>query len=484
MDMKRSLLLLPLFALAAVACATGGGDDDDGAVTGDDQNVLDRARERGIQTIHFAAPAAGAPDEQCVIPKHAAGFDYDKDDAEDEKELCSYSFYGTGPKEAGAAKKDVAICPKLSSTNPGVDVHELLPGKSREETEATICKTEDRATKHLAKFKQSITCSYAPSILGYYHLSRALGGAGDVKPAVIRTMDLGEHKKITAEALQILARQANDSYPKISWLSYQRAESNPAVAKQKDGIFTSDLLQIYGGLQDNVRGENKYSEINKNAGGSDPSSIFRRSPQYGYVVDARPLAQIAGRDLASAAQTVTVMKDISEMLTMDFLMSQQDRFGNIHEVDYYYFKAEDGSIDKVKKADVDEGKKAKPAGAVFVKKMIMKDNDCGGPSKNNVVKAAGMMDQIRHMAPKFYANLQWLQSVFAQGMETPKFFSSEALFTQGDIDMLRANLNTLAPKLKTMCKAGQLKLDVDLEAHLAGKGHDPASCDASEAPGK
>ena len=25
------------------------------------------------------------------------------------------------------------------------------------------------------------------------------------------------------------------------------------------------------------------------------------------------------------------------MLVMDYLMSQQDRFGNIHEIDYYYF---------------------------------------------------------------------------------------------------------------------------------------------------
>jgi hypothetical protein len=57
-------------------------------------------------------------------------------------------------------RKDVAICPKLSSTNPGTDVYDLLPNTSRERTEATICKLEDPAPKHLAKYKQSITSSY------------------------------------------------------------------------------------------------------------------------------------------------------------------------------------------------------------------------------------------------------------------------------------------------------------------------------------
>ncbi len=479
--MKRSLLsILPLFALAAVACATESGEENTGS---DDAAVLDRGTARGIQTIHFASTTAGSPDETCVIPKHAAGLDYAKGDADDEKSLCSYSFYGTGPKEAGAAKEDVAICPKLSSTNPGVDIHELLPGKSREDTEAAICKLADRPTKHLAKFKQSITCSYAPSIIGYYHLSRALGGAGDVKAAVIRTMDLGEHKKITAEALQILAGQADSSYPKVSWLQYKSSESTPAASRVKDGIFTNDLLQIYGGLQVNARGEEKYSEINKNAGGTDPSSIFRRTPQYQNVIDARPLASMVKRDLASAAQTVVVMKDISEMLTLDYLMSQQDRFGNIHDIEYYYYPDTDGSTAKVKKSDVDSGDKPKPAGAVLVKKMIMKDNDCGGPAKTNVVKNAGMIDQIRHMSPKLYSNIQWLAGNFGSGQPLPGFFASEALFSQTDINMLRTNLGAMAPKLHDACKAGKLLLDLDLDAHLAGKNADPASCDQADAPG-
>ena len=92
-----------------------------------------------------------------------------------------------------------------------------------------------------------------------------------------------------------------------------------------------------------------------------------------------------------------------------------------------------------------------------------------------VVKNAGLIDQIRHMNPKTYANVRWLSENFAAGSEIPKFFVSEALFGQRDIDMLRTNLSALGPKLKDACTGGRLLLDLDLEGHLAGRGHDRAA---------
>ena len=469
-------VLLPLLAVGVVACSAGDAGDD--AVGSDEAAVLDTAKARGRATIHFASPTAGAPDEMCVLPNHAPGGDYDSGDEKSEKELCSYVFYGAGPREADAPKKDVAICPKLSSTNPGTDVHELLAGTSREQTEQTICKQDDRASKLLAKYKQSITCSYSPSILGYYHLSRILGGAGDVKPAVVRTMDLQEHKKITGEALTILARQADTEFPKVSWLSYRSAESNPAASRHKDNIYTADLLQIYGGMQENARGEAKYSEINRRGRDPNPHSLFVQTPGYQRLITGKPLANFVARTLAEAAQPVVQMRDMSEMLVMDYLMSQQDRFGNIHAIEYFYFPKEGGGIDKVKKNKVDDGEVAMPAGAVLVKKMIMKDNDCGGPAKTNHVKNAGLIDQIRHMNPELYSHVRWMAANFGQGTALPKFFSAEALFQQQDIDMLRANLAAIDTKLHDACSSGKLLLDLDLGNHLAGKGHDPAACEA------
>lgn len=473
-------LLLSISSLSLVACS--GTAEDDADVGDDEAAVLARDAARGRSSIHFPSPTTGAPDELCVLPKHLPGGDYKKDDDKSETELCSYSYYGTRPREANAPMVEVAICPKLSSTNPGTDVQELLPGKTREQTEAEICSKDDRPTKLLAKYKQSITCSYAPSILGYYHLSRALGGVGDVKPAVVRTMDLAEHKKITAEALQILRNQGAGDYPKASWLSFQSAEANPAGSSKKDALYTDDLKQLFGGLQENARGEAKFSEINKR--GAEPNIIgpFTRTPQYANLVDARPIATIAGRSLAQSAQIVVTMKDLSDMLLIDYLMSQQDRFGNIHELDYYYFTKPDGSLDKVKKSKVDDGSTPMPAGGVLVKKLLLKDNDCGGPSKTNHVKNAGILKQLRHMNAGTYKNLRWMAANFGRGSDSVKFFMAEALFQQADVDMLRTNLTQAAADLHDMCVSGKLLLDADLGDHLKGRAHDPASCEASGPP--
>ena len=473
-------LLLSLVSVTLGACSAQSDDDAD--VGNDEAPVLAREAPRGRTSIHFASPTAGAPDELCVLPNHLPGADYKKDDDKSEAALCSYSFFGAHPREAEAPFVEVAICPKLSSTNPGTDVQELLPGKTREQTETEICAKADRPTKLLAKYEQSITCSYSPSILGYYHLSRALGGVGDVKPAVVRTMDLVEHKKITAEALQILRGQASSDYPKASWLTFQSAEANPAASSKKDALYTDDFKQIYGGLQENARGEAKYSEINKR--GAEPNILgpFTRTAPYVKLIDGRPMAQIAGRTLTESAQTVTNMKDLSDMLVIDYLMSQQDRFGNIHEIDYYYFPKADGSVDKVKKSKVDDGETPMPAGAVLVKKIILKDNDCGGPAKTNHVKNAGILKQIRHMNPATYKHLRWMATSFGRGSDTVKFFQAEALFGQGDVDMLRTNLTQAAADLYAQCKAGKLLLDADLGNHLKGVGHDPAACDAEGPP--
>jgi hypothetical protein len=469
-----------LFALGSTSLACAG---DSSPRTGEDEpEVLDRDADRGRARVHFPVATKGAPDEICVLPRRLPGADYKASDEKGEQELCSYSFYGTPPREQGAPMKEVAICPKLTSTNPGTDLEELLAGKSREETEAAVCALRERPTKKLAKYKQSITCSYTPSILGYYHLSRALGGVGDVKPAVVRTMDLAEHKALVGEALTALAAEADESYPKTSWLRFRAAEEAPGASRHLDAIFTRDLLQIYGGLQDNVRGEEKYTEINKKGPSEDPSSFFVQTAAYRRVVDPRPVSQMIGRSLADAAQPLVQMRDITEMLLVDYLMSQQDRFGNIHAILYYYFPKPEGGFDKVKKSKVDDGEVPLPTDAVLVKKMVLKDNDCGGPTKKNVVKTAGLLEQLRHMNPGTYRHLRWLDASFGRGGEIPNLLVSEALFAQRDLDMLRVNLHEAAEKAHAACVAGKLLLDLDLEGHLAGGGHDPGACEASEPP--
>jgi hypothetical protein len=110
--------------------------------------------------------------EVCVLPKHFdVGRYFDKDN-EVEAELCNIDVH-----------KNAAVCPKLNSTNPGLDIYSPPQGGTPGQVEAAHCKIA--GVHKIAKYKLSSSCSYTPSILGYYHVSRMLGGIGDVPPAVL-----------------------------------------------------------------------------------------------------------------------------------------------------------------------------------------------------------------------------------------------------------------------------------------------------------
>lgn len=427
----------------------------------DESALMDRSVVRGNATIQYAV-AEGKPDELCIVPQHIVGGDYSSGDAESEAKLCSYNFHGA------TTGTSVAVCPKIVSTNPGVDVQALLEGKDAATTMSEICALSDRPTKLLAKYKQSMSCSYAPSILGYYHLSRALGGIGRVKPAVVRTMDLDAHRAVTQVGIA-----STTGLIQTLWRQFESSERNPAASRYRDSVYTTDLLQVYGALQENPRGETKYVDpisgrsLNVR-GATDLTSSFRATAAYQAVLDGRPISTWVPRTLAGGAQRVVQMRDISDMVLLDTLLSQQDRFGNIHAVDYLYFQ-EGAELKKVKKSKVDDGERAMPAGAVVVREMLLKDNDCG-VVKVNTAKTAGMLQQLRHMSPATYKHLRWLAASFGTGADVPRFLVREALFTQRDIDTVRVNLRDAAAQLHDRCVSGALQLDLDLAGHLSASG--------------
>src|SRR5262249_41477332 len=130
--------------------------------------------------------------EVCIIPRTVPALGSGTADPT-QSSLCAIDFYDDS----------IGICAKANSTNPGVDVYKLNGNPVKATFESTGCKQPEkkRPAKKIAKFKQSITCSDSASILAYYELSQALGGIGDVPPAVIRTMSDDVHKKITQAGL-------------------------------------------------------------------------------------------------------------------------------------------------------------------------------------------------------------------------------------------------------------------------------------------
>ena len=164
---------------------------------------------RGEQTLQIPVPGRNA--EICVVPKHLAAGRYFDKDSEIELRLCNIDEH-----------KNSAVCPKLNSTNPGLDLYSLPEGGTPQQVEAARCNTA--GAHKIAKYKLSSSCSYTPSILGYYHLSRMLGGIADVPPAVLRTFDLQNHIALGRAAL---AASASNSLIHQTWASLMARSASP-----------------------------------------------------------------------------------------------------------------------------------------------------------------------------------------------------------------------------------------------------------------
>ncbi len=412
---------------------------------------LDLSVQRGFEQKIFT------DNDQCIVPTA-----YDIRDrivlnepfSNKQKTLCEYDFFNDAK---------VAICPKDFSTNPAVEVYDISKTPwDKTHFETVRCKKDksERGGKKLAKFKQSITCSYTPSILGYYALSQWLKGAGNVPASVIRTMPLDKH--------QVVMKLGSVGRLSKMWALFKKIYKNPAGYPT---IVTSDKEQIYGALSKNPSGEVLYTAFyGPNHTYDKGLWAFLQTQVYKAVSnpDALTLPKEFNQTLA---QKIQAMKDASDMIVMDTMMNQQDRFGNVHSQPYYHY-IEEGKLNSESANNLTPEQIAalKAKGAVLVKELLMKDNDCGVVKTNHFANNK-ILETVRHISPVTYYAILKLH-VAAQEASFKEYLKHELLFTENDISSSRGvltNLKKIVNVLKTNCKAGLLKLDLDVETYLGLK---------------
>src|SRR5438094_2048864 len=196
---------------------------------------------------------------------------YSKKDVEKEKELAEIDFYN-GKTNDGL---DIVLIPKTYSTSPGLNIHAIkLPiGVSRlSYATAHATKAQPSGDKVIAKYKQSIPThfTYSPAILGYYHLSRFLGG-GHVEPAIVRTMDVDAHKPL-ADLGKAKAIGSNNRKQWTELRALDESHNNPK-------LYTDDGKQLCGALQANPTGEESYPHLSDLGG----AAAFAASAEFGRV---------------------------------------------------------------------------------------------------------------------------------------------------------------------------------------------------------
>lgn len=431
--------------------------------------------ERGEKNVYHNSPRG--IQEVCVIPKKYPEADYKKKDVNKEIELCNTSFYDVSAEEAAAGITGAALCAKLNSTNPAVNVYGLKPGQTKDAVESKDCAEGSK----LGKYKNSTSCSYTPAIIGYYHVSRILGGIGGVPVSVLRTMDIETHKKIARKG--VAGTKATDLINQ-TWSGLLNILNAGLASSRKDLVLTDDGQQSYGGLVVNPKQEEFYKEL-FNTGPDRAIAFLNNNAIFKMVSDKNPLDRIVGSAWNQAnVQKLFAMKDVTEFILLDHILNQQDRFGNLafQTKQVYLTKesANDQTYNVEMASDLEDYNKANASGLVdgskaplAIKSMIMKDNDCG-VSKTNVVKQAQLLKYVRHLNSKTYQKLLKFQSSVN---DNKTYFTSNLMFTGTDFQGMVANVNDAVTILKSNCKQGLLKLDLDVEHYLETGTLSSGSCE-------
>jgi hypothetical protein len=425
---------------------------------------FDLSTSRGQETVNHTAP--NGTTEVAIRPASFPGHPgiYSEKDIEKEKELAEIDFYNGRTKDG----LDIVSIPKTYSTSPGINIHavKLPAGVSRfSYAAAHATKRQPSGDQVIAKYKQSIPThfTYSPSILGYYHLSRFLD-TGHVQPVIVRTMDVEAHKPL-ADLGMAKAAGSNNRKQWTELRALDNARSNPI-------LYTRDGKQLYGALQANPGGEESYPHLSDLGG----AGAFAASAEFGRVAEPNPLKLNlldAGDKLNQVAvQQIVQIKDISDMIVMDFIMSQADRFsGNIHSEKVYIW-LEHGVLKKEPRksnaSKAAEQLKKIPPGAVLVNRIIMKDNDAGLISGNSA-KTNHLLEKVNHADPKTYNRLLDLQKEL-QKPEVAEWYQQELLFTPANFKTVKDNVDQAVGILNARKEKGLFFLDASLSVAVGTEG--------------
>ena len=107
-------------------------------------------------------------------------------------------------------------------------------------------------------------------------------------------------------------------------------------ASRRDLLLTDDFLQSYGALSVNPTNEQFYKEFfNGGANNVARARNFRdTNPIVALLARNTDVVSLVSRDFtAGNVQKMVQLRDAANLIVIDTLMSQQDRFGNIHYVE-------------------------------------------------------------------------------------------------------------------------------------------------------
>lgn len=477
---------VPLAGLLSLASFVACSSSDEPAEDGVDEGALATGvYDADLAKAHSRLTVEHDKGDFCVALRGIPGAAYSESDLKKEKKLCAADFHKSA--ETASDQKAVVLCPKVVSTNPGVDVYELPEGKTKAELQDdAICKDTSGSgalskLDKVGKYKQSLWCSHSGAIIGAYHLSRAIGGAVGVPAAVLRTMDKASHRAIVDQGARItrakysggqfIKRNWNDLWPCLHAGSRNCGEPGTSSANlyMRGPRLWDDDVELSGYASGHLVGAfmGNASEDGTYPGLTTAESVKRHASYVALGREGNRLEKAFTKDTVQGLQT---MKDISEFLILDTILEQQDRFSdtgsNMSKKNYLTWRTESGEI-KLERADE---KKDAPDTALAVTKMVIEDNDCGLRKGMRAKHYDALIAPVRHLAPAAYTGLQEL----AKNIEGQReMFTNGMAMTTREFDRVVENVKFVASGFAQKCERGELELDLDIATYVAG-GAPPA----------
>jgi hypothetical protein len=457
-----------------------------------------------ILAAQFQGTTTAYGKEQCLVLNRFgadSGAHYRSKDDDQEKALCSISFDA----------EQIGLCPKTWSTSPGTVVYDISNSQYKDNPavfEAQYC-PKQRALKgkvdgvdRVATYKQSVngqfnqrtSATFSQASPLYYHFSRYLGTTVDVPVAVMRTMDAQGHLHRVASKGRAMAQGTMIA---AGWNVVTSAEKNPAgylpINEFYYGDTSNDLL--YGTL---LRGPGaRYGpEFNGNRSGGYAQEYvaLRQTPAFLALAAQKPFADAVTSGVASSRKDPVVskalgptvsneqmmfwMQELSEILILDYIFSQQDRPGNIDYLWEWYYVTADGKVKSVRAssevarsgmASIPLPEEASSSSRHYlIQKTHINDNDAGGRVKYaNFTKQYGLLQDIRHLNFGTYHQLAILAADFQARGPLYSYLLNTFYLPPAYVDRIAQNTAEAVGILQGICKAGSMRFDLDGEGYIA-----------------
>ena len=439
--------------------------------------------------VQYASPHGR--EEQCVVLDRMPGGSYSDEDLAQEKAFCAIDFYSG----------QHALCPKVFSTSPGTLVYDISRGRfagSPDAFERAQCASSSPVKRGAlgAPVSYKITmndaqtsATFSTASLLYYHFARYLGADVHVPVSVYRTMDKDAHlERVARRGLDVSAKRKGGAMNHAAWRILHDAEQQPSRYPATDELFTADRQQIHGVLLQ-PHGDRYGPEINgtrQSGWGAGQNRDFQETAPFLALRSPLPLGQAIDEGIHEAAgnetlrqamghgvapeQMVFWMIELTEITLLDFILSQQDRIGNIDYLNYWYW-GEDGSVRRRPAATATVPDDLAAYHPIRLKRTQLNDNDGGGRVQYaNFTKKTGMLEKLRHYSPDTYRRLIRLADDFAVRGELYRYVRDSFGLSEAQLRQLSGNARAAAEIMKGTCSKGELRFDLQpLQFLLHGK---------------